>query len=390
MAWEVLTGAFMALRFSLLLPLFFLALAVSLRADHGAASKEKVILDQDAFGPAGSNLQALLMFIQSPRTEVLGITVISGDGWRDENVAHTLRMLEIIGRTDIPVVPGAVNPLINSMEATKRWEKLYGKLVYKGCWTEEWPKDGANVKRDSYHGPNVVPPLIEGDPTTKPASEIAANFMIRKVHEFPGQVTIYAAGPMTDVALAVSLDPEFSSLAKGIVIMGGSFEPIPNGSPFSLEYMYTPRLEFNFRWDPEAAHIVLHAPWKKFVQVPVDPTTTTAMTQEMIDQIATAPTPLAGYLKKYGEPGYPLWDELAAAVWLDPSLITQSEKVFEDVDTSFTAGYGNTLSWDAAHAPGLGEQKVTVVQKVDVARLEKIVVSLMQAPTPLPTGDPTK
>src|SRR5579871_2755240 len=86
--------------------------------------KEKVILDQDALGPATSNLESLLMIIQSPKMDVLGITVISGDGWRDENVAHTLRMLEIIGRTDIPVVPGAVNPLINSREATKRWETL--------------------------------------------------------------------------------------------------------------------------------------------------------------------------------------------------------------------------------------------------------------------------
>jgi purine nucleosidase len=52
------------------------------------------------------------------------------------------------------------------------------------------------------------------------------------------------------------------------------------------------------------------------------------------------------------------------------------------VDTSFTAGYGNTLSWDAVHAPGLGEQKVTVVQEVDVAKLDKLFVSLMQASTP--------
>jgi inosine-uridine nucleoside N-ribohydrolase len=344
--------------------------------------KEKVILDQDALGPATSNLESLLMFIQSPRVEVLGITVISGDGWRDENVAHTLRMLEIIGRTDILVVPGAVNPLVNSREATKRWEALYGKLIYKGCWTDEWPKNGANGERRLVHAPDVVPPLKEGDPTTKPSPEVAANFMIRKVHEFPGQVTILGAGPMTDIALACELDAQFPSLVKELVIMGGSFEPIPTSSPFSLEFRYTPRLEFNFRFDPEAAHIVMHAPWKKFVQVPVDPTTTTELTQAMIDQIATSKTPAAQYIAKYGEVGYPLWDELAAAVWLDPSIITKSEPISEDVDTSFTAGYGNTLSWDAAHAPGLGEQKVTVVEEADVPKLDKLFVSLMQAPTP--------
>ena len=352
-------------------------------ADDG---KEKVILDQDAFGPATSNLQGLLMFIQSPKVDVLGITVMSGDGWRDENVAHTLRLLEIIGRTDIPVVPGATFPLVNSMEATKKWESLYGKLVYKGCWTEHWPNSGANVKRQAFHEANVVPPLIEGDPTTKPSPEIAANFLIRQVHEFPGQITVYAAGPLTNVALAIRLDPEFSSLVKELVLMGGSFEPIPNGTPFALEYANTPRLEFNFRWDPEAAHIVFHSPWKKVVQVPVDPTTLASLKPEMIAAITSVHTPLTDYLKKYAEAGYPLWDEMAAAVWLDPSIIAKSKEVYEDVDTSFTAGYGNTLSRDQEHVPDESSQSVQVVQEVDVPKLEKLFVELMQAQTPAAAG----
>ncbi len=350
----------------------------SAQADDG---KEKIILDQDALGPATSNLESLLMIIQSPKVDVLGITVISGDGWRDENVAHTLRMLEIIGRTDIPVVPGAVNPLVNSREATKRWEALYGKLVYKGCWTDAWPTNTTGEQR-TVHAPDVVPPLKEGNPTTKPSAEAAATFLVRKVHEFPGQVTIYAAGPMTDIALACELDPAFASLAKELVLMGGSFEPIPNSSPFSLEYRYTPRLEFNFRFDPEAVHIVLHAPWKKIVQIPIDPTTKTELTQAMLDELGKSKSPAAQYIAKYGEVGFPLWDEVASAVWLDPSIVTKKEDVFEDVDTSFTAGYGNTLSWDAAHAPGLGEQKITAVLEVDVPKLQKMFVSLLQAPTP--------
>ena len=343
-------------------------------------NKEKVILDQDAFGPATSNLQGVLMFIQSPQVDVLGITVMSGDGWRDENVAHTLRLLEIIGRTDIPVIPGATYPLVNSREATKKWESLYGKLVYKGCWTENWSDSG--VMRQSFHAANVVPPLLEGNPTTKPAAEVAANFLIRKVHEFPGQITIYAAGPLSNIALAIQLDPEFSALVKELVIMGGSFEPIPNGTPFALEYVNTPRLEFNFRWDPEAAHIVFHSPWKHILQVPVDPTTMASLTQEMIGKIATVQTPLTAYLKKYAGPGYPLWDEMAAAVWLDPAIITKKREVLEDVDTSFTAGYGNTLSWDDEHAPHQGEQKAEIVQEVDVSKLEGLFVALMQGVTP--------
>jgi inosine-uridine nucleoside N-ribohydrolase len=352
-----------------------------LRAAPADEPKEKVIIDQDSLGPCTSNCQSILMLIQSPRVDLLGITVISGDGWRDENVAHALRMLEILGRTDIPVVPGAVNPLVNSMEANKRWEALYGKLVYKGCWTEVWPNTGINTNR-TVHAPDFIPPMPEGAPSTKPSPETAAAFLIKKVHEFPGQVTLFGGGPMTNIALAIQMDPQFASLVKELVIMGGSFEPAQNGTAFSLEYVNTPRLEFNFRWDPEAAHIVFHAPWKKLVQVPVDPTVATSLRKDMIDQIASVQTPLTQYLKKYAELGYPLWDELMVGVWLDPKMIAKSEDLFEDVDTSFTAGYGNTLSWDADHAPGLGEQKATVIQTVDVPRLEKLFIDLMRAPTP--------
>src|ERR1700726_917982 len=76
--------------------------------------KRKIIIDQDAAGPAGTDQQSMLLLIQSPQTEVLGITVVTGDQWLHEEVAHTLRMLELIGRTDIPVVPGAEDPLIRT------------------------------------------------------------------------------------------------------------------------------------------------------------------------------------------------------------------------------------------------------------------------------------
>src|SRR5882724_6960017 len=230
----------------------FLALAL---ASSAAAPRRKVIIDQDAFGPGGPDLQPILIMIQSPDVEVLGITVESGDGWQKESVAHTLRMLEIIGRTDIPVVAGATFPLVNSAEATKRWEARYGKLVYKGAWMEEWPKD-TQVRRREVHGPDVVPPMEEGEPTTKPLAETATNFLMRKVHEFPGEVSILALGPMTNLALAVRLDDTFAAQVKELVFMGGSFSPTPADNVFALEYVHAPRLEFNFRWDPEAAKIM--------------------------------------------------------------------------------------------------------------------------------------
>src|SRR5437879_11783651 len=76
--------------------------------------KRKVIIDQDAAGPAGTDLQSTLLLIQSAQTEVLGVTVVTGDAWLKSEVAHTLRMLELIGRTDIPVVAGAEYPTVRT------------------------------------------------------------------------------------------------------------------------------------------------------------------------------------------------------------------------------------------------------------------------------------
>src|SRR5437868_11739226 len=89
----------------------------------GPQQRRKVIIDQDCSGPGGSNMQTLLMLIQSPQVEVLGITVVSGDQWRDEEVAHTLRLLEIIGRTDIPVIPGAEFPLLRTRDEAQAWQQ---------------------------------------------------------------------------------------------------------------------------------------------------------------------------------------------------------------------------------------------------------------------------
>src|SRR6202047_1951151 len=143
-------------------------LALSLQFPSHAQIKRKVIIDQDCAGPGGTDMQAILALINSPETEVLGIAVLTGDAWRDEEVQHTLRLLEIIGRTDIPVVPGAVFPIVNSKEATARWEKLYGKVVYQGAWNYGKP----------LHGPFEVTPMPEGTPTTKAANEDAAHFLI--------------------------------------------------------------------------------------------------------------------------------------------------------------------------------------------------------------------
>jgi len=360
-----------------------LALSILATAGHAqdSGARRKVIIDQDAMGPASSDLQSILMLLQAPDVEVLGITVPSGDGWREEEMSHTLRLLEIAGRTDVGVYPGAVFPLVNTQQRTKVWEQLYGKLVYKGAWADTWPA-GTTGRPSPYHAdPYLVPPSPLGQPKIEPRTETAAAFLVRKVHEFPGQITIIAAGPLTDIALAARLDPQFSSLAKELVFMGGSFNPVAADNAFANEYQNAPRLEFNMRWDPEAASIVLHEPWKKITQIPVDPTTKTYFKPEYFQQIAHGRAPFDAYLGQFGRP-FPMWDELAVAVWLDPSIVTRSATLLVDIDTSFTAGYGDTLSWAMGAGPGLGERPVLVIQDIDAPKFERMTIDLLSRAPP--------
>jgi purine nucleosidase len=332
--------------------------------------KRKVIIDQDAAGPAGTDQQAILLLIQSPQTEVLGITVMTGDQWLKAEVAHTLRMLELIGRTDIPVVRGAELPLVRRKEETELWEQQYGSFAWLGAWTPRF-----------YHPPDELGEMPEGRPSTKPADEDAAHFLVRLVRKFPHEVTIYAGGPMTNLALAISIDPEFAGLAKELVFMGASLNP----QTTDPEFVNTPRREFNVWFDPEAAHIVFHAPWKKIVCTPVDISVKTRMTTDLINRIKASDTPAARYIGQYarlrGEYNY-LWDELAAAAWLDPSIITRKETRFMDVDLDRGAGYGNTLTWTDRDRPKLEVQPVEIQDDLDAEKFYKMFMELLTAPTP--------
>ena len=332
--------------------------------------KRKIIIDQDAAGPAGTDQQSILLFIQSPQTEVLGITVVTGDAWLKSEVAHTLRTLELIGRTDIPVVPGAEYPLVRRKRETEMWEQRFGSVAWVGAWTPS-----------VFHPADELGDLPEGKPTTKPSDEDAAHFLLRMVHKYPGEITIYEGGPMTNLALAISIDPEFPRLARELIFMGASLNPQTDDP----EFVNSPRHEFNLWFDPEAAQIVLRAPWKKIVCTPVDISVKTNMTMELINRIKQGTTPVAQYIGKYGrlygQYNY-LWDELAAAAWLDPTLITKKETRFMDVDVDHGAGYGTTLTWTDRDKPALDLQPVEVQVDLNVEKLYQMTVDLLTAPTP--------
>lgn len=334
--------------------------------------KRKIIIDQDAAGPGGTDQQSILLLIQSSQTEVLGITVVTGDAWLREEVAHTLRMLEIVGRTDIPVVAGAEYPLVRRKEETELWQRQYGTIPWVGAWTPR-----------RYHPPDQLGDMPEGKPTTKQLEEDAAHFLVRMVRKYPHEITIYEGGPMTNLALALSIDPGFPSLAKELVFMGGSLNPNTDDP----EFVNTPRHEFNLWFDPEAAHVVLTAPWKKIVCTTVDISVKTRLTHDLIDRVKAGNTPaaryVANYSRLYGNYNY-LWDELAALAWLDPSLITAKDTRYLDIDLSRGAGYGNTLSWTEKDKPQIVGPPAEIQVDLDTKRFYQMFVDLLTAPTPKP------
>ena len=145
------------------------------------AQKRLVLVDQDGSGPGGSNQMAMMVLLQSPQVEILGITMVTGNAWRDEEARHTLRMLELIGRSDVPVVPGAVFPLVRTEEETRIASQLGGRWCGKalGAWADDIrPKQ---ARRDRIDGESNAPgPGISrharGRATPKPLEKDAAHF----------------------------------------------------------------------------------------------------------------------------------------------------------------------------------------------------------------------
>src|ERR1700733_7317964 len=98
------------------------------------AQQRLVLIDQDGAGPGGSDQMAMLALLQAPDVQVLGITIVTGDAWRDEETLHALRMLELTGHADVPVVRGAVFPLVRNEEQTQLEAALDGKAAWLGAW----------------------------------------------------------------------------------------------------------------------------------------------------------------------------------------------------------------------------------------------------------------
>jgi purine nucleosidase len=150
-----------------------------------SAQKRLVLIDQDGSGPGGSNQMAMLALLEAPQVEVLGITIVTGDAWRDEETLHTLRMLELTGHTDVPVARGAVFPLVRTRRRRGWREALDGKQTVAGrvgagatmlVETRNAVTPMHRAAESQAHGPYEIPPMPEGQPAIKPSTRTPRTF----------------------------------------------------------------------------------------------------------------------------------------------------------------------------------------------------------------------
>ncbi len=340
--------------------------AAFLGASH-AASPQFFIEDNAFLGPGGSDLQSTLPLIADPAVRLLGFTVVVGDAWENEESAHLRRFLELARHTDIPVVDGATLPLVNSVARMRLWELAYGPIPWKGAWGGLGSIDRVPATQPA------VPKLDEGAPALAASHERAADFLIRMVHAHPHQVTIVAAGPLTNLALAIRLDPDFAEMAKQLVFMGGlidsNMQSVTGNADFASD--------FNMIFDPEAAHVVLTAAWPRIVSVG-NVSNDVMMTKPLMARVNARKSAFTRYLAHYYAP-LPMWDELTAAVAVDPSLVTRSVTAYLDIDTSPGMNYGHAHVWPESLAPkGMGLRPVVIVQAIDTRRFLDRFVSQAQ------------
>jgi inosine-uridine nucleoside N-ribohydrolase len=297
-------------------------------AGSSQQKKIKVIADQDSAGPQGTNFLSLLMLLRSKQVDLLGITTVSGDQWVEPATVFALWATEITSRTDVPVIKGAEMPLVNTPREQELREALYGSYI---GWHGSFNPDAPNPSE------TWAPP--GGFPKTKPKPGRAADFIIDTIRANPGEVLLYCAGPLTNIALAVRMDPGIAALTKAIYIMGGSSA----GGP-----------ELNWWWDPEAAAIVLREPWKEIVVTPFEIGEQVWSSERLMREAVKAGGPLAGHVQQvYLDTPAPvgtsmwsmMWDELTVASIIDPTVIKKSEEMYLDVDIGHGPKYGHTVVW---------------------------------------------
>jgi inosine-uridine nucleoside N-ribohydrolase len=347
--------------------LMIVPLVVVLAVSGAVAAREKVILDTDMV-PLFDDGVAMIMLAQHPRVELMGVCVVTGNRWLEQGTADALRQLEIIGRTDIPVVQGARVPLrTGRYENIELEQRMFGKSGYIGAFKSPEPTSYLDLPNAPYGG----------YPVSEPAAGHAVDFIIETVKANPGEVTIAAIGPCTNLALAIRKAPEIVPLVKRVVYMGGAFD-IPGNT--------TPAAEFNWWFDPESVKMCINAPFADQMIVPLDVCEKYHFDKSRYGRIVSVDTPLTRMFETiYGprfqsNPGHwtYVWDTIVAASIIDPAICTEIETRWVDMDVEYGLDYGRSLGYKL-EGPA-GTQKAKILLTIDEERFWNLVTDLVQKP----------
>jgi len=274
----------------------------------------KMIIDTDA---GVDDAQAIMMALAHPCVDLLAITTLTGNVHIRQVNRNVLTILEVLGR-DLPVYAGAERPLV-----------------------QEW--EDASV----FHGSDGLGDFAPRPPLSRRLqAEHAVPALLRLSREYAGELTLVALGPLTNIALAIRLDPEFPARIKQFVFMGGTIAAQGNTSTLSAEY--------NIFTDPEAAFITLDGfplstmlswettlahdlPWADFETLCAIDTVAgrffRAISRQAAQRLQTV----------YKRPAYLLPDPLAMAISLQPALIQRSSRHFVTVELSGRHTRGQTV-----------------------------------------------
>jgi inosine-uridine nucleoside N-ribohydrolase len=311
----------------------------------------RVIIDTD---PGVDDALALLLAMRSPELKIEGITTVAGNVPLELTLPNALRMVEIAGRTDIPVAAGAKVPLLRRL-----------------------------VTAAYAHGENGLGGAVFPEPKIKPVAEPAAEFICQIVRNYPSEVTLIPIGPLTNIATALNLDSGLAALVRGIVMMGGS---LSGGN-------ITPAAEFNIYVDPEAARIVFQS-GIPITMVGLDATRKTSLTEDHVRALEAAQNPVSQAAAKIGrssinhnrEQGFlvgpNMHDSLAVAAFLDPSILKVKE-YYVDVETTGELTAGETLGY----SPSAGDlrrrpemEKQTAAMNMSIRGSAPTLVSVRTSP----------
>ena len=274
----------------------------------------KIIIDTD---PGVDDAMSIFFALCSPELDLIGLTTIFGNVHTELATKNALRLLEIAARSDIPVAHGADAPLTGPFE---------GPVPF--------------VHGSDGQGDTFLP-----EPSGQPIGISAAQFIVEQLRANPGDITLVPVGPLTNIALALRLEPRIAEWVDEVVIMGGNALAPGNASPAG---------EANIRNDPEAADLVFGADWN-VTMVGLDVTLKVHMTADDIAEYATHGNPMSDHIcrilphyRSYFEANYPakgifVHDSSAIAYMLDPSLFETKRWAIR----VGTQGLGRGKTWPA-------------------------------------------